>query len=445
MKVNAISYTNSNQRQNPTVFGAAGDKEKSGISKCSTVEIAGAGLSAAGIIGLTILAVAQKKKINSLKSVIKAAAGSSDSATLSGGLAKNDVLPYKITALTENKLYKKLLASKDSFINFLKNTDEDAKNIKSFLFSVTADEKAGGEFVKEVIADPRKSSETLRLLKHKIGGESNLLEWLQAPQGYNDAYGRYIGNLIANPERKAEDLLSISPNWFLKEFKDIAKYDNFRLGKIPEEFEGLFDYSHFVDWLNNRHFGENETEMLEYSGRYMHVTPVNKGLSGKRIYIIEFNKMKPEEKTYVLKAQQSWGCDTAYAKENLCYKSDSVFMNAQMDYYLTLHNCENSPKFYFYDYNSNSALYEFQKGKEVTGIENILDANKRLKDLNSLGIYYNDACCSNFIEKDGVLKVIDIGDSSFINPLKPGAKGYNMQTPNWCGVGLPNLSMLEVV
>ena len=189
-------------------------------------------------------------------------------------------------------------------------------------------------------------------------------------------------------------------------------------------------------------FAENETKLLEYSGKHMHVTRINKGLSGKAPYIIEFNKGKPEEKAFVLKAQQSWGCDTAYAKENLCYKSDSAFMNAQMDYYLTLHNCENAPKFYLYDYNSNSGLYEFQKGKEAGGIENILDANKRLKDMNRLGIYYNDACSCNFIEKDGILKVIDIGDSSFIDPLRPGAKGYNMQTPNWCGVGLPNLSMM---
>lgn len=109
---------------------------------------------------------------------------------------------------------------------------------------------------------------------------------------------------------------------------------------------------------------------------------------------------------------------------------------------MTLHNCENATKFYLYDYNSNSGLYEFQKGKDAGGIENILDANKRLKDMNRLGIYYNDACSCNFIEKDGILKVIDIGDSSFIDPLRPGAKGYNMQTPNWCGVGLPNLSMM---
>lgn len=440
MKVNAITFTeaNTNQIQNRNKT----DKKRF-FSNPSTGDVIYAGLSAAAILGLTAVVVAKQGKIETLRKVIKDDAAISLRKTISNsGEGVEKLLPYKTEKLTENKLYKAFKEPGNTFINFLKNTKENAQNIKNFLFSVTADEKAGQDFVKEMLQNPRENVEKLRVLTNKIGGENNLLEWLQAPNGYNDAYGKYIKNLIGNPARKMEDLLSISPNWFLKEFQDIAKSYSFTFGKLPEEFTGIGDYSHFVHWLNNMNFAEKETKMLEYSGKFMHVTRINKGLSGKAPYIIEFNKGKPNEKAFVLKAQQSWGCDTPYAKENLCYKSDSAFMNAQMDYYLTLHNCENSPRFYFYDYNSNSGLYEFQTGKEVHGIENILDANKRLKDMNSLGIYYNDACSCNFIEKDGVLKVIDIGDSSFIDPLRPGAKGYNMQTPNWCGVGLPNLSMM---
>lgn len=440
MKVNAITFTeaNTNQIQNRNKT----DKKRF-FSNPSTGDVIYAGLSTAAILGLTAVVVAKQGKIETLRKVIKDDAAISLRKTISNsGEGGEKLLPYKTEKLTENKLYKAFKETGNTFINFLKNTKENAQNIKNFLFSVTADEKAGQDFVKEMLQNPRENVEKLRVLTNKIGGENNLLEWLQAPNGYNDAYGKYIKNLIGNPARKMEDLLSISPNWFLKEFQDIAKSYSFTFGKLPEEFTGIGDYSHFVHWLNNMNFAEKETKMLEYSGKFMHVTRINKGLSGKAPYIIEFNKGKPNEKAFVLKAQQSWGCDTPYAKENLCYKSDSAFMNAQMDYYLTLHNCENSPRFYFYDYNSNSGLYEFQTGKEVHGIENILDANKRLKDMNSLGIYYNDACSCNFIEKDGILKVIDIGDSSFIDPLRPGAKGYNMQTPNWCGVGLPNLSMM---
>ena len=435
MKINGITFTESGTAQNK-IQGKS--KKETKIPHLTTGEVIYAGLSAAGILGLTAVVSAKQGKINTLRRIIQENSNSNKNALD----FVETLLPYKIEKLSENKLYKAFSETKDTFMNFLNNTKEDAKNIKNFLFSVTADEKAGQEFVHEMLQDPRKTVENLSLLKNKIGGEKNLLEWLQATNGYNDAYGKYIEKVIANPDRKAEDLLSISPNWFLKEFQDIAKSYSFTFGKLPEEFTGIGDYSHFVHWLNNMNFAENETKLLEYSGKHMHVTRINKGLSGKAPYIIEFNKGKPEEKAFVLKAQQSWGCDTAYAKENLCYKSDSAFMNAQMDYYMTLHNCENATKFYLYDYNSNSGLYDFQKGKEAGGIENILDANKRLKDMNRLGIYYNDACSCNFIEKDGILKVIDIGDSSFIDPLRPGAKGYNMQTPNWCGVGLPNLSMM---
>ena len=440
MKVNAITFTeaNTNQIQNRNKT----DKKRF-FSNPSTGDVIYAGLSTAAILGLTAVVVAKQGKIETLRKVIKDDAAASLRKTISNsGEGVEKLLPYKTEKLTENKLYKAFKETGNTFINFLKNTKENAQNIKNFLFSVTADEKAGQDFVKEMLQNPRENVEKLRVLTNKIGGENNLLEWLQAPNGYNDAYGKYIKNLIGNPAREMEDLLSISPNWFLKEFQDIAKSYSFTFGKLPEEFTGIGDYSHFVHWLNNMNFAEKETKMLEYSGKFMHVTRINKGLSGKAPYIIEFNKGKPNEKAFVLKAQQSWGCDTPYAKENLCYKSDSAFMNAQMEYYLTLHNCENSPRFYFYDYNSNSGLYEFQTGKDVQGIENILDANKRLKDMNSLGIYYNDACSCNFVEKDRILKVIDIGDSSFIDPLRPGAKGYNMQTPNWCGVGLPNLSMM---
>ena len=339
MKTNAITFTESGTAQNKI---QEKNKKETKIPHLTTGEVIYAGLSAAGILGLTAVVSAKQGKINTLRRIIQENSNSNKNALD----FVETLLPYKIEKLSENKLYKAFSETKDTFMNFLNNTKEDAKNIKNFLFSVTADEKAGQEFVHEMLQDPRKTVENLSLLKNKIGGEKNLLEWLQATNGYNDAYGKYIEKIIANPDKKAEDLLSISPNWFLKEFQDIAKNQNFRFGELPEEFKELGDYSHFVHWLNNMNFAEKETKMLEYSGKFMHVTRINKGLSGKAPYIIEFNKGKPNEKAFVLKAQQSWGCDTPYAKENLCYKSDSAFMNAQMDYYLTLHNCENSPRFY---------------------------------------------------------------------------------------------------
>ncbi len=437
MKISTIYFTNSN---NQTIKPEKQNK-KLILKDLSNTEKIYAGLSAGGLIGLTILAIAQKKRINSLNKLTK-----NKQSLFNPNITQKPVeelLPYKILGLKDNKLYQNFKKSKTSFIEFLKDTKEDAKNVKDFLFSITADKQKSQEFIKEVISDPRKTIANLKILKEKIGGEKNLIEWLQAPQGYQDAYKEYIKALTSKNNLTPEDLLKLSPDWHKHYFETIlnCKNNDLHFGKLPKEFEGIGDYSHFAEWINQQNYISKDPLFLEYSGKYMKVTRINNGKSGKIPYLIEFENQETTQK-YILKVQQSWGCDSFYAKENLAYKSDSTFMNAQLDYYLTLNNCKNSPKFYYFDYRSNSGLYEFQEGSAVSGVENILDANKRLKDMNLLGIYYNDACSCNFIEQNGTLKVIDIGDSSFIDPLRPGAVGCNLQTPNWCGVGLPNLSML---
>lgn len=432
MQVNSISFTHSK------TLSEQKKQDKNFTQSLTTGEKLYAGLSVAGIIGLTILTIAQSKRITKLKNISKIKAAAEN--TLTTEPSQEKLLPYKIEDPDNNALYNRFKKANTTFIDFLQNTNENAGSIKTLLFSVTSDRTTATMLIKEIIANPRKTISNLRILKEKIGGEKNLIEWLQGRFGYQEAYDRFITNLEQRKNITVDDLLKISPDWHLHSLKTMFKNENFSFGKLPEEFQQLGDYSHFAEWINQQNYNDKERLLLEYGGKFMAVTRINEGKSGKIPYLIEFGT-GPDTKRYILKVQQSWGCDTPYAKENLAYKSDSAFMNAQMDYYLTLHNCKNSPKFYYFDYKSNSGLYEFQEGNKVSGIENILDANRRLKDLNQLGIYYNDACSCNFIEKNGVLKVIDIGDSSFIDPLRPGAKGYNLQTPNWCGAGLPNLSM----
>lgn len=432
MQVNSISFTHSK------TLSEQKKQDKNFTQSLTTGEKLYAGLSVAGIIGLTILTIAQSKRITKLKNISKIKAAAEN--TLTTEPSQEKLLPYKIEDPDNNALYNRFKKANTTFIDFLQNTNENAGSIKTLLFSVTSDRTTATMLIKEIIANPRKTISNLRILKEKIGGEKNLIEWLQGRFGYQEAYDRFITNLEQRKNITVDDLLKISPDWHLHSLKTMFKNENFSFGKLPEEFQQLGDYSHFAEWINQQNYNDKESLLLEYGGKFMAVTRINEGKSGKIPYLIEFGT-GPDTKRYILKVQQSWGCDTPYAKENLAYKSDSAFMNAQMDYYLTLHNCKNSPKFYYFDYKSNSGLYEFQEGNKVSGIENILDANKRLKDLNQLGIYYNDACSCNFIEKNGVLKVIDIGDSSFIDPLRPGAKGFNLQTPNWCGAGLPNLSM----
>lgn len=432
MQVNSISFTHSK------TLSEQKKQDKNFTQSLTTGEKLYAGLSVAGIIGLTILTIAQSKRITKLKNISKIKAAAEN--TLTTEPSQEKLLPYKIEDPDNNALYNRFKKANTTFIDFLQNTNENAGSIKTLLFSVTSDRTTATMLIKEIIANPRKTISNLRILKEKIGGEKNLIEWLQGRFGYQEAYDRFITNLEQRKNITVDDLLKISPDWHLHVLKKLTN-DNLSFGKLPKEFKELGDYSHFAEWVNSQNCKSHEPLELEFSGKLLEVTRMSEGKSGKTPYLIIF-KNNPDKK-YILKVQQSWGADTPYTKENLAYRSDSTFTNAQMDYYLTLHKCENSPKFYYYDYKSNSGLYEFIPGKGVQGLRNILEANKLVKDLNRLGIYYNDACGCNFIvQEDGVVKVIDIGDSSFIDPLRPGAKGCNLQTPNWCGVGLPNLSMM---
>lgn len=74
-------------------------------------------------------------------------------------------------------------------------------------------------------------------------------------------------------------------------------------------------------------------------------------------------------------------------------------------------------------------MYDYLSGTN----QSITDINKQLPDLKKLGIIYNDIFSDNFREKDGVLKIIDSGESSFIDLLKPTVPNFQIELPNWSG------------
>lgn len=157
--------------------------------------------------------------------------------------------------------------------------------------------------------------------------------------------------------------------------------------------------------------------------------------------------MDTGENKYVLKAQEDfalyskelasalkkdkWLQDTFMKrfKENENMKSDSSYINAMIDFYLNLNNCVNATKIHCFDAKTSSVLYDYLSGTN----QSITDINKQLPDLKKLGIIYNDIFSDNFREKDGVLKIIDSGESSFIDLLKPTVPNFQIELPNWSG------------
>lgn len=393
------------------------------------------GLSA-GLAGLAVLSAFQYRKIQNLKNVVPAG---------SNPLTET-IIPYEIQKIKNNELYKTFQKSKSTYMDFINGIKEKPLVVKEFLFSITADNKASAEFIEEIVSNPRKNAETLHLIQTKIGGEKNLLDWLQAPKGYNEAYERFANGLVNNPDKSIDELIKISPNWHLFTFSKLDQ--DFTFGRLPDNFQKLGDYSNFVNWLEKMtgEFYDKKTPLIkEYSGQFMKIELLKEGASYKIPYKIQFieNNVRnnPISEPYVLKIQRNITNDNnPFVKENTLYRSDSSFLNAQLDYYMNLNNCENAPKFHYFDYRSSSALYGFTEGSHPAEINNLAEANKNLRDMNLLGIHYNDVCAPNFIVKNGKYTVIDIGDSSFIDPLRPGVKGLQFELPNWAGPNFPNLT-----
>ncbi len=416
---------------NRTAFCAENDNKPKPSKISFNKKDAVLALSVAGVVGLALVNINQRSRIKNLSNKFEQN-------------IKEELYNYTVKSFENTDLYPKFIDAKTGFMDFISSLNSEPKKVKEFLFGVTADKKVAGEFISEITADPRQSARNLKILEEKIGGEKNLLDWLEAPNGYNEAYDKYVHSLFKNNDIEVENLLKISPNWHLYILTNLKNKEKLTIGELPKDFAHIDNFSHFAKWLNFQEFIDNKPSCLEYSGQYFEATRLNQGTSGKIPYKIKFLGEQSSGQEYVLKVQQSRGCNSPFAKESLLYRGDSTFINAQIDYYLGLHNCENIPKMYYFDLDSCSALYEFQTGNKFKTTTNVRDANTMLKDLNSLGIYYNDVGAANILEKDGVLKIIDIGESTFIDPLRPGSKGYNFEMPNWCGIKQPNLTFLHM-
>ena len=316
------------------------------------------------------------------------------------------------------------------------------KSLATELYKITANDKFFREFVEQVITNPRNSQDTVKMLLDKAGSTEHFLSWYFANDGYREKYSTYINKLVKKA-KKPEDLIKISPNWGVWTFQN--KFGNdFFIGNTPDDIGSKKDYRNLV------------TKLLQNKDTGYCIKEFNGGLSGKRAFLVDTGKQK-----YVLKAQQDyslyskalktalekdkWLKDTFIKtfKENENMKSDSSYMNAMIDFYLNLHNNPNGAKIHCFDAKTSSVLYDYVEGKEYTGELDINSVDELMPDLRKLGIFYNDIHSGNFKEQNGVLKIIDTGESSFNDILKPTVPYLQIEMPNWSGNSI--LSVLGAI
>lgn len=328
---------------------------------------------------------------------------------------------YIASGKTQNvaKIYEKIKNS-ESIMDTLKGSKLSKTKFKELMFKITNNEEMSEKFINEVTLNPRKSKEYTQLLNKKFGSDKALLDWMLQPGGYQEAYYKH-SHKIYNEAKKPDDLIGISPNWNIWVMKNKFGQD-FSFGELPTEFENVDKYREiFNSALHNPNTG------YEHSGIKFNEYIIG-GLSGKSIRKIEIG-----DKKYILKFQPK--TDNIDLNDNISMKSDSTFLNAQLERYLSLHKYEQGPKLKFYDYKTNSALYEITEGTkpDANSIHDIVKINKELDSLNELGVYYNDLNQSNFLINNGKLNFIDSGESSYIDFFKPGVTSLHFTLPNLNG------------
>lgn len=341
-----------------------------------------------------------------------------------------------------------------------------------FLLAVTANDKLAEGFIKEITANPRESKQVVKNLINELGGKKNFNKWYWDNKGYYIAFDKFNRKLFDSAESVSE-LIKFNPTWsprrIKEKTKDLSNSKNYSLGSIPDEFKDKKTFNELNKALSKlmkekldntctpksrmsydefKAFKHEQksipSQEMNINGQSFRITGIPGGLSGegKFTFFVETG-----DKKFIIKKD-----DLDYRKNQ---EPDSIGLNANIDYYLTENDCKNSCKIFYYEYETNTAIYEFiEKGKDQSLLEDC-DTNpidfitENLPDLTSLGIYYNDMYGDitedgftmnkgNFmIANDNHLKTIDMGHTVYADPLKPMCKTYHRGLPNICGFDLP--------
>lgn len=353
---------------------------------------------------------------------------------------QSDTFISKTSFMGDKKLlpdFKSIIADNynsnpDKIIEVISNLDINQCEFSKILLEITKDDNISDKFIKAITKDPRKSQEIVKTIVNKLGGSKQYVSWLIHPKGYVEAYKKFLTN-VYEKANNIEELLALQPNWTLwalkNKYKEANPNSNFILGTVPNEFGGGDAFYQLLDTL--KHYQGGRQEINSYT-----IEPLSNGLSDKKSFKITFNN-----KAYVLKIDNNpnHAFESEYNKENKTLKSDSVMINSVIDFYLNKHNCQNSPKFLFYDYYNNASLYEFSEGK-VANDEDMHKIKQNLQDYYQLGIIYNDLQPSNFITNiNGSFTAIDTGESVFIDSLRPGSPNLTYNLPNFSGQDYANI------
>ena len=260
-----------------------------------------------------------------------------------------------------------------------------------------------------------------------------------------------IGNIPAVFENESKFLSlvgQIHKSQAVKNFKQIKK-----LECVLPDFEKAFPAVKKIDWFNfseRSDFLRNLMQVkcgkpftIKQDGKSFKVTFLCNPFSNKMVFQIQ----APDKNTYIIKSAPYRFLNTRNDRvrkehENMAIRADSTYSDALLEFYLKLNNCPHAPAILYYHFNHEVVLYEaesgkpFHTGKNARKYQDFHSFNtKVIPDAVRLGVYVNDINAGNFTvsDKDGQVKIIDIGHATYANPLMPGVPGLTFTLGNLCG------------
>lgn len=331
---------------------------------------------------------------------------------------------------------------------FLKLSD-DTKSMDDLLSGILLQKEKGYEFVRSLMAEPRKLNEYADAIASRIGsGSQNFMTFLPNSP-YRIAYSGFIDKTFKNAGA-AEELLRLRPDWkgekLLEKHRALNGDVPFELGAIPVEIprEHLFG---IADYLKN--FMQSGYKQRQ------NIAPLN--LQGKNYSFEFFVDGKTDKNVFGVSAEN--GNNYIIKMANADWRSldnpYSLGTLAKIDTYLTQNGSRNTAPLYYYNHDRNFLVYGFVNHTQVAGDTNNLSViMEHIPDFKALGLKYNDNVGSNncFLldEKSNELLKRSVGFADGVSNkewvsvdndhveyscrLQPQISGYHASLPNAMGM-----------
>ena len=371
---------------------------------------------------------------------------------------------------------------KNTIIKFVSELQKENEDLSKTLLRLLKDRNQRNIFLNTILNNPRDNKQAYRLFSSCFKTLNARHKWQES---YNKVYSEHV-NKIFKDAKQPEDVIKFFPNftpWTLEQ-----KFSNIKLGSIPDIFGTETNFLSFVSQINKSSAVRNfkkikklECSLPEFEKAFPAVKKIDWFNFSKRSdflrnllkvkcakpFNVELNKQKfkvtflcnpfsskmvflitaPNKENFILKASPYAFLNVRNDRvrkehENMAIRADSTYSDAMLEFYLKLNGCIHTPDILYYNFKHEIALYTQETGKHFHVEENkkkFLDFysfnTKIVPDAMRLGVYINDINEGNFVvsEKDGQVKIIDIGHATFANPLTPGIPGLTFTIGNLCG------------